>query len=169
MNQKEFLDIVLPIKQKVFRLAKRLLTSTEEAEDATQEVLIKMWHKNEELNKYNSVEAMMMTMTKNYCLDRLKSKQASNLQLVHSNYTGREAGLDKQTEDKDKLKWVEKIIRELPETQKMIVQLREIEELEFEEIAQIMQMSETNVRVTLSRARKTIREEMTKVNNYGIA
>ncbi len=169
MNQKEFLELVLPIKQKVFRLAKRLLTSTEEAEDATQEVLIKMWHKNEELNKYNSIEAMMMTMTKNYCLDRLKSKQASNLQLVHSNYTGKEAGLDKQTEDKDKLKWVEKIISELPETQKMIVQLREIEELEFEEIAQIMQMSPTNVRVTLSRARKKIREEMTKVNNYGIA
>lgn len=169
MNQKEFLELVLPIKQKVFRLAKRLLTSTEEAEDATQEILIKMWHKNEELNKYNSIEAMMMTMTKNYCLDRLKSKQASNLQLVHSNYTGKEAGLDKQTEDKDKLKWVEKIISELPETQKMIVQLREIEELEFEEIAQIMQMSPTNVRVTLSRARKKIREEMTKVNNYGIA
>src|SRR5690554_7288141 len=109
---------------------------------------------------------MMMTMTKNYCLDRLKSKQASNLQLVHSNYTGKEAGLDKQTEDKDKLKWVEKIISELPETQKMIVQLREIEELEFEEIAQIMQMSPTNVRVTLSRARKKIREEMTRSEEH---
>jgi len=168
MNQKEFLDLVLPIKQKVFRLAKRLLTSTEEAEDATQEVLIKMWHKNEEIEKYDSIEAMMMTMTKNYCLDRLKSKQASNLQLVHSNYSNRD-NLEKQTEEKDRLSWVEKIINELPETQKMIVQFREIEELEFEEIARIMQMSQTNVRVTLSRARKTIREQMTKVNNYGIA
>lgn len=168
MNQKEFLDLVLPIKQKVFRLAKRMLTSTEEAEDATQEVLIKMWHKNEEIEKYDSIEAMMMTMTKNYCLDRLKSKQASNLQLVHSNYSNRD-NLEKQTEEKDRLSWVEKIINELPETQKMIVQFREIEELEFEEIARIMQMSQTNVRVTLSRARKTIREQMTKVNNYGIA
>ncbi|MGE4346317.1 MAG: RNA polymerase sigma factor [Flavobacteriaceae bacterium] len=168
MNQKEFLDLVLPIKQKVFRLAKRLLTSIEEAEDATQEVLIKMWHKSEEIEKYDSIEAMMMTMTKNYCLDRLKSKQASNLQLVHSNYSNRD-NLEKQTEEKDRLSWVEKIINELPETQKMIVQFREIEELEFEEIARIMQMSQTNVRVTLSRARKTIREQMTKVNNYGIA
>lgn len=169
MSQKEFLDLVLPFRQKVFRLSKRLLSSTEEAEDATQEVLIKMWNKNQELKTYNSIEAMMMTMTKNYCLDRLKSKQASNLQLVHSNYTSREAGLDKQTEDKDKLGWVDKIINNLPENQKMIVQLREIEELEFEEIAQIMQMSETNVRVILSRARKTIREQMTKIGNYGIA
>lgn len=168
MNQQEFLDLVLPLRQKIFRLSKRLLTSTEEAEDATQEVLIKMWNKNKELEKYNSIEAMMMTITKNYCLDRLKSKQASNLQLVHSNYSNRD-NLEKQTEDKDKLNWVEKIINELPDNQKMIVQLREIEELEFEEIAQIMKMSETNVRVILSRARKTIREQMIKVNNYGIA
>ncbi len=168
MNQQEFLDLVLPLRQKIFRLSKRLLTSTEEAEDATQEVLIKMWNKNKELEKYNSIEAMMMTITKNYCLDRLKSKQASNLQLVHSNYSNRD-NLEKQTEDKDKLNWVEKIINEFPDSQKMIVQLREIEELEFEEIAQIMKMSETNVRVILSRARKTIREQMIKVNNYGIA
>lgn len=76
MSSKEFLELVLPIKQKIFRLSKRLLTSTEEAEDATQEILIKAWNKNNELSSYTSVEAMMMTMTKNYCLDRLKSKQA---------------------------------------------------------------------------------------------
>jgi len=169
MNKKKFLDLVFPIKQKVFRLAKRLLASTEEAEDATQEVLLKMWNKKQELNKYNSIEAMMMTMTKNYCLDRLKSKQASNLQLVHNNYLNNEVSLDKQTEDKDDLKWVEKIINRLPETQKIVVQLREIEELEFEQIAQILQMTEINVRVTLSRARKTIRKEMIKIRSYGTA
>lgn len=168
MSSKEFLDLVLPIKQKIFRLSKRLLTSTEEAEDATQEILIKAWNKNSELKSYASVEAMMMTMTKNYCLDRLKSKQASNLRIVHTNYTNRE-NLEKQTEDRNNLSWVEKIVSELPEAQKMIIQLREIEELEFEEIAQIMQMSETNVRVTLSRARKTIKEKMLKISNYGIA
>ncbi|HUH51226.1 MAG TPA: sigma-70 family RNA polymerase sigma factor [Flavobacterium sp.] len=168
MSQKEFLALVLPYKQKVFRLAKRLLTSTEEAEDATQEVLIKLWHKNQDIEKYNSVEAMMMTMTKNYCLDRLKSKQASNLQLTHSNYSNRD-NLEKHTELKDKLDWVRKIIDQLPEAQKIVVQLREIEELAYDEIAEIMQMNPTHVRVTLSRARKTIREQMTKINNYGIS
>jgi len=169
MNKKEFLDLVFPIKQKVFRLAKRLLISTEEAEDATQEVLLKIWNKKQELDKYNSIEAVMMTMTKNYCLDRLKSKQASNLQLVHNNYLNNDASLSKQTEDKDDLKWVEKIINRLPETQKLVVQLREIEELEFEQIAEILQITEINVRVTLSRARKTIRKEMIKIRNHGIA
>jgi len=169
MDKKEFLDLVFPIKQKVFRLAKRLLVSTEEAEDTTQDVLIKMWNKSQELHKYNSIEAMMMTITKNYCLDRLKSKQASNLQLVHNNYLNNDASLDKQTEDKDDRKWVEKIINRLPETQKLVVQLREIEELEFDKIAEILQMTEVNVRVTLSRARKKIRQEMIKIHNYGTA
>lgn len=168
MTQNEFLKIVIPLKDKVFRLSKRLLVSREEAEDATQEVIAKLWYKKDELKKYNSIEALTITMTKNYCLDRLKSKQASNLQLVHSNYTSREAGLDKTTEDQDHLKWVEKIINELPATQKMVVQLREIEELEFEEIAKIMETSPENIRVILSRARKRIREEIEKINNYGI-
>jgi len=43
MNQSDFLKVVLPFKDKVFRLSKRLLTSTEEAEDATQELLFKLW------------------------------------------------------------------------------------------------------------------------------
>ncbi len=73
MNQNEFLTVVLPFKDKLFRLAKRLLVSTEEAEDATQEVLVKLWTKNDHLQTYKSTEAMAMTMTKNYCLDQLKA------------------------------------------------------------------------------------------------
>lgn len=168
MTQNEFLKIVIPLKDKVFRLSKRLLVSREEAEDATQEVIAKLWNKKHDLKNYTSIEALTMTLTKNYCLDRLKSKQASNLQLVHSNYTSREAGLDKTTEDRDHLRWVEKIINQLPETQKMVVQLREIEELEFEEIAKIIETTPENVRVILSRARKALREEIEKINNYGI-
>ena len=70
MNQNEFVLIVAPFKDKVFRLAKRLLVSTEEAEDATQEVLVKLWSKNGGLSSYSSIEAFAMTMTKNYCLDQ---------------------------------------------------------------------------------------------------
>lgn len=168
MNQNEFLTLINPFKDKLFRLAKRLLVSTEEAEDATQEVLVKLWTKNEGLQKYNSVEALAMTMTKNFCLDQLKSKRASNMTLVHSNYSNNEASLQTKLEDQDSLNWVEKIINQLPEQQKIILQLRDIEQLEFEEIAKIVEMNETAIRVALSRARKTIREYMTKTHNYGI-
>lgn len=150
-------------------MAKRLLVSTEEAEDATQEVLVKLWNKNDSLDQYNSVEALAMTMTKNYCLDQLKSKRASNLKIVHNNFTDREAPLQKQIEDSDTWNWVEKIIGTLPEQQKLIVQMRDIEQYDYEEIAKILEMNETAVRVALSRARKTIRETMIKAHRYGIA
>ena len=152
----------------MFRLAKRLLVSTEEAEDATQEVLVRLWNNKEKLGGYTSVEALAITITKNYCLDQLKSKRATEMRIVHSNYTDREAGLQKQAEDRDSWEWAEKIMEGLPEQQKIIVQMRDVEQYEFEDIAKIMDMNETAVRVALSRARKTIREELTKKHNYGI-
>lgn len=168
MNQQEFIKTISPFKDRIFRLAKRLLVSTEEAEDATQEVLVRLWNNREKLGGYGSVEALAITITKNYCLDQLKSKRATEMRIVHSNYTDRQAGLQQQAEDRDSLDWVEKIMDTLPEQQKMIVQLRDIEEYEFEDIAKILDMNETAVRVALSRARKMIREELAKKHSYGI-
>ncbi|WP_299432399.1 sigma-70 family RNA polymerase sigma factor [uncultured Maribacter sp.] len=169
MKQTEFLNLVLPFKDKLFRLSKRLLVSTEEAEDATQEVLLKLWSKNSKMKEYKNVEAFAMTMTKNFCLDRLKSKQASNLKLVHSNYGDDNNSLQKNIEAKDSVNWVEKIMDELPEQQKMVLQLRDIEQYTFEEIEELLDMKPTAIRVALSRARKTVREKLKQKHNYGIA
>ena len=158
----------MPFKDKLFRLAKRLLVSREEAEDATQEILMKLWSKNESIGEYNNIEAFAMTMTKNFCLDRLKSKQASNLKLVHSNYGDDNSSLQKQVEAKDSLSWVEKIMEELPEQQKMVLQLRDVEEYDFDEIGELLNMKPTAIRVTLSRARKTVREKLMQKHSYGI-
>lgn len=169
MKEAEFERIVLPFKDKLFRLAKRLLVSTEEAEDATQEVLLRLWTNKVKLNTYNSVEAFAMTMTRNFCLDRLKSKQAGNLKLVHSNYADGDPGAQRRLEDADSVEWVGRIMNTLPEQQRMILQLRDVEEYEYEEIAKILDMNETAVRVALSRARKTVREELLKKHRYGIS
>ena len=168
MTQAEFLNIVMPFKDKVFRLAKRLLVSTEEAEDATQEVLLKLWKNKKKIREYKNVEAFSMTMTKNFCFDKLKSKQAQNLKIVHSNYEDKQTPLQKQVELNDSVDWVAKIIEDLPEQQKMIIQLRDIEEYDYDEIAEMLDMNNTAVRVNLSRARKTIREKLTNTHNYGI-
>jgi len=168
MKESEFLTIVLPFKDKVFRLAKRLLVSTEEAEDATQEILLKLWNKKEKMQEYKNVEAFSMTMTKNFCLDKLKSKHAQNLKIVHSNYQDNNTSLQKQVEVNDSLSWVSKIMEELPEQQKIILQLRDIEQYDFSEISEMLDMNETAIRVSLSRGRKTLREKLTKTHSYGI-
>lgn len=169
MNQSDFLKAVLPFKDKVFRLAKRLLVSTEEAEDATQELYFKLWRNKEKLSDYKNVEAFAMTMTKNYCFDRLKSKQASNLTLVHSNYKEKDTSLDKKIEYNDSVDKVHQLIENLPEQQKIIIQLRDVEQYNFDEICEMVNMKPTAVRVALSRARKTIREALIKQHNYGVS
>jgi RNA polymerase sigma factor (sigma-70 family) len=169
MNQSDFLKVVLPFKDKVFRLAKRLLISTEEAEDATQELFFKLWKSKEKIVDYKNVEAFAMTMTKNYCYDRLKSKQASNLTLIHSNYKEKDTSLDKKLEYRDSVNQVHLLIESLPAQQKIIIQLRDIYQYEFEEICKMVAMKPTAVRVALSRARKTVRAELIKKHNYGVS
>ena len=168
MTQAEFLNLVMPFKDKVFRLAKRLLVSQEEAEDATQEILLKLWNNKEQIQNYKNVEAFSMTMTKNFCLDKLKSKHAQNLKIVHNNYQDNNVSLQKQVEINDSLDWVSKIMEELPEQQKIILQLRDIEQYDFSEIAKMLDMNETAIRVSLSRGRKTLREKLTKTHSYGV-
>ncbi len=168
MNQNTFISLINPVKDKMYRLALRLLISKESAEDATQEVFLKLWHGNEKIKNYANLEAFAMTVTRNYCLDQLKSKQNSNLKMIHNNYESHERSIHDQLEITDELEQVSQIIKSLPEQQKIIFQLRDIEQYEFEEIAEITKMNETAIRVALSRVRKKIREELLKKHNYGI-
>ena len=168
MKETAFITLTNGFKDKLYRLAKRLLISREEAEDATQEVLLKLWNNKGKITEYKNVEAFAMTMTKNYCFDKLKSKQANNLKIVHNNYQDESASLQKKVEARDSLEWVSKIIDSLPEQQRIIVQLRDIEQYDNAEIAKMLDMKETAVRVALSRGRKVIREQLTKKHNYGV-
>jgi len=168
VTQKEFLLQIMPFKNKAYRLAKRLLISSDEAEDATQELFVKLWNKRDDIAELKSIEAYAMTMTKNYCFDRLKSKQASNLKLVHTNYVSKDVSLDKKVELDNSVQIVKRLMNQLPEQQRIIIQLRDVEEYDYDEICEILDMNQTAVRVALSRARKTIREQLIKTHAYGL-
>lgn len=170
MNQKLFLEFVNPIKDKIYRLSLRLLVSKDAAEDATQEVMIRLWNMKDKLEDYRSPQALAMTITKNYCFDQLKAKKNNNLRIIHSNYEdGKKSSLQKEIEAKDELLKVKEIIKNLTEQEQMLIQLRDIEQLEYEEMVEITEMNPTAIRVALSRARKKIRKEILKKHSYGIA
>lgn len=169
MSPTEFSNTVVSLQDKLFRIAKRLLVSTEEAQDASQEILSKLWEKRSELKALRSVEAYAITMTKNYCLDRLKLKEASNLRLVHSNYESPSDNVQKTLEQRDQLDLVDEYLKTLPKQQQLLFQLREVEGMEYEEIEKILNMKSTAIRVALSRIRKQLREQLLKMNSYGIS
>jgi len=145
-----------------------LLTSEEEAQDATQEVLLKLWSKKKQMTKYRNTEAFAMTMTKNYCYDTLKAKRSSNVSLVHTNYSDNSFDTVKETEVSDSVNWVYKMMKDLPEQQQLILQLRDVEEYTNAEIAEQLEINEGTVRTALSRARKTVREGLMEKHSYGI-
>jgi RNA polymerase sigma factor (sigma-70 family) len=168
MRETTFLTKIDPVKDKMYRMALRLLTSKEAAEDATQEVILKLWNRKHKLNHYANIEAFAMTVTKNYCLDQLKSRQNSNLRIVHQNYQSNAISLQKEIELTDEMDLITRIIEMLPVQQRMIFQLRDIEQYEYEEIGKIMEMKQPAIRAALSRARMAIRASLIKKHNYGI-
>jgi len=167
--EKQFIDQIQSMRDRIFRVTKRILISKEEAEDATQEVIIKLWNMDQEnRSSFKNIEAYSITMAKNYCLDRLKSKQAQVLTLNEQLSTRQSNSLIKQIQASDEMSWVAKIIDALPEKERLIIQLREIEQYDFDQIASLLEIPEGTVRVYLSRTRKKIKKQFLEIQEHGI-
>ncbi len=156
------------MKNKMFRLAWHLTGQREEAEDVVQEVFLKIWDMRHRLEKYKSVEGLLMTMTRNRCLDGLRKRKNRTLSLKPEIFRrAGEADLQQQNETRDLVQRVRKMMADLPEQQRTIMHLRDVEGCEFEEIVKITGFDGNYIRVNLSRARKKIRLEIEKIENYG--
>ena len=160
MDLHEFKIQVFPLKNKLFRLANRLLGDSEEAQDIVQETFIKLWNRREKLDEYRSVEALAVVTTRNLCLDKLKAKKYPTESLENLKSDIPEPGTELRTDLSELANKIKEIIRSLPEQMKTIMQLRDIEGYDYEEIAGILGMNENAIRVNLSRARKKVREIM---------
>ena len=169
MTVETFKIEVLPLKNRLYRFANRLVKNVPEAEDIVQEVFMRLWSRRERLNEYRSIEAFAMTITKNLCLDKLKSKRNKTDELTDRNEQISSTTPYKMLELNDSYNKVLEIIQTLPEQQKMIIHLRDIEEYEFEEIAEVMNLTINTIRVNLSRARKKVRETLIKTYSYEFA
>lgn len=166
MTVEEFKNKVLPVKNKLYRLAYRLMNSQADAEDVVQEVFLKLWSRKEKLNEYRSMEAFAMVMTKNLCFDKLKLKSRNQQELNEDKIELNSENLETHLEMKNTVSKIYEIIQELPEQQKLVIQLRDIEQCDFDEIAEITDMNLNTIRVTLSRARKKVRDTLLKLQNY---
>lgn len=170
MQDIDFRYDLLPLKNKLFRLALRITLDSAEAEDVTSDTLIKVWNKREELRGVESIEAYCMTVCRNLALDRHEKKEAQNLSLEANEIDAADNSFtpDEQLERDEKLRKVHELFNQLPERQRTIMQLRDIEEKSYREIATIMGVSEEVVKVTLFRARQAIRNQYDKIENYGL-
>lgn len=168
MNIQTFKSNVFPVQAKLFRFAKTMLQDEEDAEDTVQEALLKLWQNRQNLKNYKSIEALAIVVTKNLCLDKLKSSHRQKVVPLQPTTDSADNTTPYQViESSDSAALLRQLIDKLPEQQRLIIHLRDIEEYSYEEIEQITGLYVNNIRVTLSRARRSVREMYTKINAYG--
>lgn len=169
MDANDFKKNMLPLSGKLYRFACLLLRDKSEAEDTVQEVYLKLWKIRDSLESLKSVEAFAMKMTRNWCLDRIKARKPVYIESYQKWFDRRSEDDDPHRilENNDKLGVLQQILDQLPEQQRQIVQLREFEELEYEDISEVMDMQVNAIRVNLSRARNYIKEAMQKYESDG--
>ncbi|QHL87907.1 sigma-70 family RNA polymerase sigma factor [Nibribacter ruber] len=169
MDLQEFKTKVLPAKQKLYRLALFLLQNKEEAEDILQDVFLKLWTNKHKLHAYASIEAFAMTVTKNLCLDKLKARKHKNMVVIEDLELGaHDANPHQRYELADQVNKVQELVQLLPEQQRLILHLRDVEGYEYQEIEQVTGIQVNAIRVALSRARKSVRDGLLKLESYAV-
>lgn len=165
MTEKEFKIKILPLSSLVYPMAKRLLKTEDAACEAVQLSMVKLWENRFKIKEYNNIKAFVFKVTRNTCLDELKRKKATLYDEPGLNNISTKS-YQLEYDDKEAVALVRKIIEKLPANQKDVLQMRDIDGLEFSEIVEITATDIAYVRVLLSRARKKVKEKLEKIYVY---
>ena len=169
MEKVSFRNDVLPLKNQLFRLALRITLSREEAEDIVQDTMIKVWDKRYEWSNIDSIEAYSLRICRNLSLDRLKKRDNQNDSLEEEQLdTVHTSTPQDRLIDQDRLRVVKEIVDSLPEKQRSCMQLRDFEGKQYKEIANILGITEEQVKVNIFRARQAVKQRFQKIEQYGL-
>ena len=165
MQLKQFKSDIVPLRQQLYFLALKWMQNEADAEDVVQETLLRLWNMHEQLDAIANPPAFAMQITKNNCIDRLRAKK-DTVEIVDFLGEATNETPYSHAETNDKMEIVRQIIARLPELQRVVITMRDIEGYELQEIAEITGTQTASVTMNLSRARKKVREEFININNY---
>lgn len=138
----------------------------QDAEDAVSDIYEKFYLKRDDIERYDNLHGVIITSVRNLCYDRIK-KSSRRRELNKTVFPTPRITVP-QYDGGDIADIMERLIDSLPEKQRQAIRLREIEGMEFSQIASITSMSQSAVRVCICRARSTLRKEMEKIMNHGV-
>lgn len=172
MEKIDFHKDILPLKNKLFRLALRITLDRADAEDAVQDTMIKVWNRRDRWEEIESVEAFCLTVCRNIALDKIKALRKEDVRTGSLNADATDssyrANPEEWTEQKDKVAAIKHIMDSLPEKQRSAMHLRDFEAYSYKEIAAIMGISEGQVKVNIFRARQTIKRKYIEADRNGL-
>lgn len=164
MEANEFKALFLPHHAKLYRTAYALLRNTQDAEDIVQEAYLKLWNKRDELGIAANTEAYCVMLTRNLCLDLLRNARYRTDDTPADTLTLRaDDDTERELEERDEAGQLKRLIGRLPEVQQKVVWLRDVNGCSMEEIEQATGLSAVNIRATLCKARKRIREQFNRL------
>ncbi|MDH6534431.1 sigma-70 family RNA polymerase sigma factor [Parabacteroides sp. 52] len=158
MEQEQFKKEVLSIREDLLFYAQRLLEDRADAEDIVQEVFLKLWYMRTQLDRYNNVQALSVTITKHLCLNRLKVLGRKLEDMQDGEVVPDTDSPYQELERKDTLAHVMRIIDRLPDLQQTILRMKHVDGYEVQEIAELTGSSPDAIRMNLSRARRRVKE-----------
>lgn len=156
----EIKEIWLPLSDRFYRVAYHILESQEDAEDAVQELYLKLIKSPAKFSEIQDPAAFGITILRNICIDIIRRREKRKSEELHEYMIADESSPDKASAEKDKLRVLIQEIGRLPQKQSMVLKMRTIDGLEYEEIAQRTGLSQVNIRVLISIARKTLKKNL---------
>lgn len=156
MTHAEFKKRFMPLQQKLYREAYRMLCDQFEAEDAVQNLYLRLWEQREQLDTLIAPEAYCLKMLRNICIDRWRVIRQRDEGTLDDEMLVADAPPDNDTKD-----FIEHFLAVLPNEHRQVMQMQ-MQGMSYEEIATLVGMSEGNIRVIISRIRKRFRDSFYK-------
>ena len=170
MTQEQFENNILPLQDQLYRYAVSILFDVEAGKDIVQEVLLKLWKQREKLDQIENLSAWCIRLTRNTCLDRLRSPKNKMLGLEQAGTPLAQRLIpDVDAEQNDLVKAMHRMLKDLPTQQQEIFRLHDIMGYSNREIEELLQLNDSQVKVNLCRARQKIRKRLTQMINYGLS
>ena len=171
MKQISFLSDILPLKNELYRMALRITMNAADAEDVVQETMMKVWNRRDQWDQIESIEAFCLTICRNLSLDKVR-RMDNQTQSLDAAYDPKDQGVASNPEEQaiqsDRVRLVRQMINQLPEKQRSCMQLRDFEGKSYKEIAQVLGISEEQVKINIFRARQTIKQKFIETEDYGL-
>ena len=159
MERQQFEIEAKRMRPALLRLASRYMEDADEAEDVIQDVLLKLWFLREKLDRYRSVDALAMVITKHLCINQLRTRRMETVELQQDMQIAGSETTDQRLLEAEETREVLRVISTLPNLQQAVLRMKHIEGFEVEKIARLTGSTPIAVRTNLSRARKKVREQ----------
>ena len=158
---------ILPLKNILYRLALRITLNSQEAEDVVQDVIIKMWKMGERLDDVENLESFALRLTRNLSIDRqrMKVNQTESFDELEDFHGGISNTIESRLEQQERIDSIRDIMMQMPEKQRLVMQLRDFEGKSYKEIALALEISEDQVKVNIFRARQFVKSRIAKAGD----